>query len=245
MCLNLCNKHPQPRKERGETGKTIYTSRWKLILAEYHGIRARLLNSSTILNQTNLVLFHINETTLTRWFKDTARMEEIKTLLQGLQIPAPPPNEASEPLPAARVRPSSPPNVVVEQFSFTDPVDTTGQAKVRNRTSSPLPAPASSSSSSVPVTTAEAEPTTQLKISRTTEWRKRKAEAEGRTPASREVRKVYTCRVCNNPMTSGGHTQFRGKRYCPYTPGQVPREQWLQERKAEAAANAQSKGKSV
>lgn len=72
-------------------------------MAEYHGIRARLLNSSALLKETSLVPFHINETTLTRWYKGIVRMEEIKTLLQGLHIPPPPPAKASEPLPAARV----------------------------------------------------------------------------------------------------------------------------------------------
>ena len=244
ICIHLAEKHPQPKKERSDTGKTIYTSRWKLILADYHGIRARLLNSSALLKDTDLVLFHINETTLTRWYKDTVRMEEIRTLLQGFQIPAQPPAKANEPLPAARVRPSSPPNLVIEPFSFPDPVDTTGQARVRNRTSPLTSAPVLPSSTSSSLPTAVPETLTQVKTSRTTDWRKRKAEAEGRAPVNNEARKVYTCRVCKKPMSSEGHTQFRGKRYCPHAPGQVPREQWLQERKAEAAANAQAKAKS-
>ncbi|CAH3031612.1 unnamed protein product [Pocillopora meandrina] len=139
------------------------------------------------------------------WYKDTTRMEEIKTLLQGFQIPPPPPVSAAEPLPAARVCPSSPPNVQ-EPFSFSEPLDTTGKAKVRSRTSSPMQLPSSAALSSS-----------------TSKWRKRKAEAEGRAQF-KEVRKVYTCRVYSKPMTSEGHTQFRGRRYCPNAPVQVPRE---------------------
>lgn len=103
ICLHLSEKHLQAQKERSDTGKTIYTSRWKLILREYHGICARLLNSSALLKETNLILFHINETTLVCWYKDTVPMEEIKTLLQGLQLPAPPIAKATELLPPARV----------------------------------------------------------------------------------------------------------------------------------------------
>lgn len=81
------------------------------------------------------------------WYKDTTRMEEIKTLLQGFQIPPPPPVSADEPLPAARVCPSSPPNAQ-EPFSFSEPLDTTGKAKVRSRTSSPMQLPSSAALSS-------------------------------------------------------------------------------------------------
>ena len=137
----------------------MYTSRWKLILAEYHGIRARLLNSSAILKDTNLVLFHINETTLTHWFKDTVQMEEIKPYFKVFKFL---------------------PHLLTKQVNhclLPDCIRLPCQARVRNRTSS------SSSSSSVPVTTADQEPTTQVNILRTTEWQKRKVEAEGRTPA--------------------------------------------------------------
>ncbi len=33
-----------------------------------------------------------------------------------------------------------------------------------------------------------------------------------------------------------GHTQFRGKRYCPSQDGQIPKEEWLALRRAEAVA---------
>ena len=37
-------------------------------------------------------------------------------------------------------------------------------------------------------------------------------------------------------MTSEGHTQFRGQRYCPESPGQVPQEEWLALEEAKAKA---------
>jgi hypothetical protein len=44
-------------------------------------------------------------------------------------------------------------------------------------------------------------------------------------------KKAYSCWVCGKPITSQGHTQFRGQQYCPDAPGQLPKEEWLQRRK--------------
>ena len=68
--------------------------------------------------------------------------------------------------------------------------------------------------------------------SRTTVWRHKREREEGKI--SRRW-KVYTCTVCGRPMTSEGHTQFRGQRYCPSAPGQMPQHEWLQKKKDEAA----------
>ena len=77
-------------------------------------------------------------------------------------------------------------------------------------------------------------------MSRTTAWRKRKKEAEAgeqsRTPRCPVARKVYSCRVCGRPMTSEGHTQFRGQRYCAQTPGIAPQDEWLRQKRLEAAS---------
>ena len=40
-------------------------------------------------------------------------------------------------------------------------------------------------------------------------------------------------------MTSEGHTQFRGQRYCPLAPGQISQGEWLQKKKDEAAKKKQ------
>ena len=46
-------------------------------------------------------------------------------------------------------------------------------------------------------------------------------------------RKVYTCRVCNQPMKGTGHTHFKGIRYCPNAPQQIPLDEWLTHRHIE------------
>jgi len=61
-------------------------------------------------------------------------------------------------------------------------------------------------------------------------------EREGKaiTPAS--AHKIYRCcRTCGQAMTSTGHTQFRGQRYCPYVTGDTSRNEWLQAKKQEVA----------
>ena len=80
-------------------------------------------------------------------------------------------------------------------------------------------------------------------LSRTTLWRRRKqcatfgasSSQEGREPAKR---KTYSCKVCQLPVTSEGHTQFKGKRCCPHEPGVLPVKELLELRRAEAATRA-------
>ena len=88
---------------------------------------------------------------------------------------------------------------------------------------------------------------TPSSVPRTTLWRQRKGQMEeerNRTSDESEEeqekgerrRKVYTCRMCGQPMKSTGHTHFRGIRYCPNAPGQIPLEEWLTHRHIELKA---------
>jgi formylmethanofuran dehydrogenase subunit E len=73
--------------------------------------------------------------------------------------------------------------------------------------------------------------TQQLKkISRTTQWRKMAKELRGEVAQVKKPRKEYSCNKCNQPMTSDGHTQLKGKRFCSATEGKS-KEQWLAEMK--------------
>ena len=56
----------------------------------------------------------------------------------------------------------------------------------------------------------------KTRVSRTTEWRHKKMGKKS------ETRNTYTCRMCSQPIASEGHTQYRGQRYCPYSPGEIP-----------------------
>ena len=121
VCILLCQKYPQSRREVQDSGKAAYTSRWRLIISEYNSIRARLLNSS-VLEETNLMLYSINETTLIKWFKNEVRRDEITLLMQGIS----PPQQtlcANESLPPARKLPSSPGLPPVKPHVISEPKD--------------------------------------------------------------------------------------------------------------------------
>lgn len=216
-----------------------------------------------MLEKAGLTLFHINESTLLRWYKNTSRVQEVRTLLQGLLLPTLPPCTA-ECLPEACIQPSKPSPPPQDPHIFTDVEDTSGQGRVRGNTAtmgsgySTTTDPylgTASVGTSTPTTSAVAPSTTTtpqspdapaagtemdvtktaLRIPKTTAWRHKK------TGTKNEQRKVYTCKKCGQPMASGGHTQFRGNRYCPNVPGQIPREQWLAARREEAMAKAAAK----
>ena len=65
-------------------------------------------------------------------------------------------------------------------------------------------------------------------------------ESEEEQEKGERRRKVYTCRVCGQPMKNTGHTHFRGIRYCPNAPGQIPLEEWLTRRHIELKAFSKS-----
>ena len=170
-------------------------------------------------------------------------------LMQGLPLPSPSVC-AAQPLPPARQCPSSPPPTPTHRHTFYEPEDTTGRACVRgsSRQSTPVPFPAQSivpmpALRNMPVFEQATLPTEVVQLAevkvqtttvpRTTAWRQRKRTAAVATLPQTQARRKYTCTICGEPMACTGHSQFYGKRYCPNAPGQVPKEQWLAERRAE------------
>lgn len=61
-------------------------------------------------------------------------------------------------------------------------------------------------------------------VSRVTEWRRRKTAGD--------VRKEYSCQACGQPVSSPGHRQYYGHRYCPRDLSETL-EAWLQRHKLE------------
>lgn len=178
-------------------------------------------------------------------------------LMQGLSLPSPSVC-ATQPLPPARQRPSSPPPTPTDPHPFHEPEDTTGRACVRgsSRQSTPVPfpvqsivpMPASQKLRNTPVLEQATLPTEVVQLAevevqtttvpRTTAWRQRKRTAAVATLPQTQARRKYTCRICGEPMASTGHSQFYGKRYCPNSPEQVPKEEWLAQRRAEKSGRS-------
>ena len=250
IIIHLFEAHTQPRREVDEQGKAKFTSRYKLVLSAYNAIRARVLNSTSIMQGTKLMLINLNEYTLLRWYKNSSRRDESRLLMQGLTLPQPEPC-ATDTLPPPQVLPASPPAPPEDSHMFEEAPDQTGKARVRDTSSvvipvAPLPhttdttpiVQTSTSTTLVATTSATLVATTSSSTSstptsRVTQWRHRKAGKDKDTIAKR---KVYCCSVCNQPVSSKGHTQYRGYRYCPYAPGQVPQAAWLAEKKAKFMA---------
>ena len=178
-------------------------------------------------------------------------------LMQGLSLPSPSVC-APQPLPSARQHPSSPPPTPTHPHSFHEPEDTTGRASVRgsSRRSTPVPLPVQSTSHSIvpmtiqdtPVLEPASLPTEVVQLEevevqtttvpRTTAWRQRKRAAAVATLPEAQARRKYACTICGEPMATTGHSQFYGKRYCPNAPSQIPKEEWLAQRRAEKSGRS-------
>ena len=86
------------------------------------------MNSEVLLEKTNLTLFVINEYTLTKWYKNRVRREEVTSLLQGITLPSCATSSVTTPdLPPAKEPPSSPPPPPETPHVFVEPEDTSGQ----------------------------------------------------------------------------------------------------------------------
>ena len=71
-------------------------------------------------------------------------------------------------------------------------------------------------------------------VSRSTVYRRRvSAAAREAGTVVRKTRKMRTCHTCNKPMK--GHTHFRGLKYCPEAPNQIPLDKWWKQRQEAAA----------
>ena len=88
------------------------------------------MNSDQLLEGTDLVLFNINEATLTKWYKDTTHLDEVRQLLQGKNLPGNSMENTSNSLPNARTKlPIR--TAPIEPFVFEEHEDTTGEAVFR------------------------------------------------------------------------------------------------------------------
>lgn len=91
------------------------------------------------MQNTNLQLVEVNQTTLVQWHNNRVRRQDLSVLLQGINLPSPLP-VAAEPLPPASVRPASPPSQSRrEEHTYNMPQSTVGRAKLKGRITSMPP----------------------------------------------------------------------------------------------------------
>lgn len=76
--LRLCVLHPAPVRIGKRTD-----SRWSLILRDYHNIRQLVVSNSLVMQQTEIQLVVVNQSTLIQWHNNRQKRQELSVLLQG------------------------------------------------------------------------------------------------------------------------------------------------------------------
>ncbi|KAF4076808.1 hypothetical protein AMELA_G00219370, partial [Ameiurus melas] len=98
----------------------------------YSHIKQLLEDCRELLDQTNLVLVTINNTTVSSWLLDRKKRTDRDSLLQGVQLPQQV-NSAKDSLPNARSLPSSPVEHGHAVMEFKEPENHEGEAMIRRR----------------------------------------------------------------------------------------------------------------
>lgn len=205
LCLRLCQKHDRASHNGGK-----YASRWKLIVSEYNYLRVRMLYSS---EELDFLIPPINENTLKLWHKHVTRRDQVRTLLQGESLRS---AVIEERLPvAASLLPQMP--EPSEPLLYADCEDGRGLVEERGAVSAD---DLSATLLSTPVTNVTAIAAQQSNArSRTSKWRDRVKQDNINNGGDsvqlplppKRPRKEYCCSKCG----AQGHTQYKGKRYCP------------------------------
>ena len=243
ILIHLCQQISSPgKRSRGDGNKPTYVSRWSLIIQEYKKLRARVLNSRELLDKTGITLYMINETTLRTWHQDKERTDQIKVLMQGLDVPVTA-RIAKDPLPAPREKPQ---NLHGDSTSiqFAEPVDRSNQANFKKCKKSATQidtGPEYFNPFQTPLSPPNMQPFQQQQaqpfyfqmqhgvfpqqpqpMSRSTMYRNSKKQFTSSstvTSADAKKRKIYCCRKCNRPANDGNHPQVKGRKYCPFVEG--------------------------
>ena len=63
ICVMLCRLHPSPRK----SGRAV-TPRFPVVASDYASIRQLVVTNARLMEQTTLLLFDINQRTLSQWY---------------------------------------------------------------------------------------------------------------------------------------------------------------------------------
>ncbi|KAM9492934.1 uncharacterized protein ACWYII_004619 [Salvelinus alpinus] len=244
--VELCHKHP--------AGKTVLgnrVNRWAAILGDYRRIRTMVLGSPNLNTNTRLQLFEVNKLTLTQWYnKRISSMERVALHQSRDSMTAE--REESGPFHAA-VWSSSPLPAPSTSSTYQLPEDRTGQATQRGRADTcqplpPLPQP-SLPTTSLPITPGSQDlPSTSTplppppaggpKVSRTTEWRRKKKLESGIKVRAHKPYEGYKCSKCGKPKTAEfGHSMYDSVRFCAASSGGQTVEEWLALMRAQHGAS--------
>ena len=259
VCIHLCSKHLGSTTVSLPENNRKYQSRWKSVLGDYNRLRARLFNSTLLMEKTAITLFNINETTLLRWHKNKERREEVETLHRGKTLPSSLKTSRTTLPKQLKLQEHQTPLMV-----FAEGQDLTGKVPPKPVTyTAPLPPPkppsppppqTPSTSDYRPVKPKPHQSAVYVDLpppaafvilpygvqqqeSPTTSTAGPKAVPKStyyrhlkKGKYVNPNRKRYSCRKCGKPMEAP-HTQYNGRRYCPNEPGALPHAEWLEEQR--------------
>ncbi|KAF4079367.1 hypothetical protein AMELA_G00177090 [Ameiurus melas] len=117
--------------QHGEMG--IALPEMQAIVMTYSHIKQLLEDCRELLDQTNLVLVTINNTTVSSWLLDRKKRTDRDSLLQGVQL-SQQVNSAKDSLPNARCLPSSPVEHGHAVMEFKEPENHEGETTINDVT---------------------------------------------------------------------------------------------------------------
>ncbi|XP_053726692.1 uncharacterized protein LOC128762437 [Synchiropus splendidus] len=235
--VRLCGLHSSP----GRKGKGPFL-RWSFILRDYHRIRDLVLSNARVMAGTELQLVEVSQDALIQWHSSWQKSKELSTLLQGAASPPMIP-ASEEPLQVATARPAG---TVPAQQEHQDqlPRSTAAQARKRQGPAMHKGTPkrqlfvAPPTAAAAPVVLQAGHPVVYFRyvlprpegsVLQKSRWQTPKR------PYRRTVQ-ANTCKKCGQFRTAGtGHSQFRGRVYCPYFESLAKR-QWLEEMRRKFSA---------
>ncbi|XP_073725207.1 uncharacterized protein [Misgurnus anguillicaudatus] len=248
--VKLCDIHRSPKK----IGNHAVT-RWTLILRDYSKIRQLVLGNGTVMENTTLQLFQVNQTTLNQWHKKRLKRQECAILLQGVNLPAPIPI-AARPLPPGQTRPTTAPPQLGPQHRYHLPASTVGKAVDKRKSAVPAPHPPPpkvfrprqlfpADSAPLPVVPNPSPAFAPFVFLCPVPVIRQIAPA-GPIPSPLPARRPYVrtvdknkCSLCHQPRNKDtGHSQYYGHIYCPLT-AVMPLDQWREEMKKKRADKKQ------
>ncbi|KAM9715533.1 uncharacterized protein ACNS7B_021836 [Menidia menidia] len=232
MFIRLCALYPGPRRK----GKRA-ESRWTLILRHYRKIGELVVGNARVMQGTDIRLAEVNQNTLIQWHKKRQKTQKLSALLQEAALPPVDP-VSEEPLPEPRALPAEPP-AAQQEHKYRLPGNTAGQARQRETPRPIVPKGTVKRPVFVAKPTAPAVPAAPIVPARlilgTAQpvllYRYVFPEKAGATPKRpyRRTVEANTCKKCGQFRTAEtGHSQFRGKVYCPNFEA-VTKQQWLEE----------------
>ncbi|WAR12544.1 hypothetical protein MAR_026724, partial [Mya arenaria] len=240
LVIKLCGSHPSPEKRAGQR-----IERWSLITRAYRNIRRLVVEQPRVVAETGLQLFNINNATLTKWYNDRVKAQELAILGQGFTLREPPmaASTGNFPAPTQRVPVGElapiPPG---QEHSFSVRRSLLGAATVRKRVLMPKPPTAARETPPNPDSLYDRQPLptpvpfaatadSLPSIARSTQWYhnqifKKKLEGQYVKEYTRQrAQRTYTCRKCGELRNAPSHTQYYGSWYCAKTALVTP-EEW-------------------